>query len=172
MSPVGHTLMGLTIGYLAAPNRQPKTTWLATTAFFANAPDLPLPCWGHARYDISHSIFSTTVAIAVVIMLTKLLYPVPRRLTIACGIAWYSHLLLDTLYNHGQGLAMFWPISKARIAMPIPWFNTLSLERVFSLHNLKVCAIELLVYGTILSVGVLAKRFYAGKLREPDAEPA
>lgn len=172
MSPVGHTLTGLTIGYLAAPNRNPKTTWLAATAFFANASDLPFPYWGHDRYDISHSIFSTTVAIVVVVVLSKRLYPVTRRLAAACAIAWYSHLLLDTLYNHGQGLAMFWPISKARIAMPIPWFNTLSLERLFSLHNLKVCTIELLVYGTTLCVIMLAKGFYSARLREPDAESA
>lgn len=66
MTPIGHTLTGLAIGYLAIPRAtpiKPKMLLLAAFAVAASVPDLPLPYWGHNRYDISHSILMTTTGI-------------------------------------------------------------------------------------------------------------
>ena len=76
---------------------------------------------------------------------------------LAGAVAWYSHLLLDTLYNHGKGLAIFWPFGSGRVALPIPWFSTLKVIPLLSSHNLRVAAIEGAVYGTALLLIVAAK---------------
>jgi hypothetical protein len=67
----------------------------------------------------------------------------------AWSIAWFSHLPLDSIYAHGQGIAIYWPFSDAYLAMPVSWFETLSLP-VRSEHNLQVFSIELLAFGTAL----------------------
>lgn len=161
MTPVGHSLTGLAIGCIVCPASFPlrgKAAALAVFVLLANAPDLPLPSWGHDRYDISHSVFVTTAGIvALAIMLLSL--PWSRRvltpaLVIGGAVAWYSHLLLDTFYNHGQGLAMFWPLSDARLALPIPWFTTMNRDQIFSEHNARVFGIEGVVYGAVLVLAV------------------
>ena len=167
MSPVGHTLTGLSIGYGFLPwdsSKSQHVAWLATSAIFANAPDWPLPYWGHDRYDISHSIFSTIVGIAVFVTFARtvpaLRLRVPMRIAITAALAWLSHLLLDTFYNHGNGLAVFWPISDARIALPIAWFSTLQLPPIVSKHNLRVMLIEAIAYGLVLACVVVARRMF------------
>ena len=59
-------MMGLTIGVAAVPrdfNRRQTVVILAAFVALANAPDWPLPGWGHDRYDVSHSIFVTLAAV-------------------------------------------------------------------------------------------------------------
>jgi len=164
MSPVGHTLTGLAIGWFALPAGSTKRgTAIAMSAYvvLANAPDLPLPMWGHDRYHISHSLISTTVGVAVVSLLaglcSRFLYRIPGRLILAGAAAWYSHILLDTYYNHGIGLPVGWPISEARIALPIPCFSTISRNPIIGWHNVRVVAVEALVYGSILAAVVYMK---------------
>jgi hypothetical protein len=67
----------------------------------------------------------------------------------AWSIAWLSHLPLDSMYSHGMGIAIFWPFSDAHLAMPVPWFETVSLPAQ-SGHNLRVFAIEAIVFGAAL----------------------
>jgi len=74
---------------------------------------------------------------------------VGAKVLAAWSIAWFSHLLLDSMYAHGQGIAIFWPFSDAHLAMPVSWFETIRLP-VRSEHNLHVFRIELLVYGIVL----------------------
>lgn len=164
MSPVGHTLTGIAIGVLTLPTGasvRSRLVWLAATAGFANAPDLPLPCWGHDRYDISHSVFITTLGVFVWVLIALSLrttaWRVPLRLGVACALAWFSHLLLDTFYNHGKGLAIFWPLNEGRVALPVPYFSTLRLDTLFCHHNLEVAAIEGAAFGLLLAVSVGAK---------------
>lgn len=178
MSPVGHTLTGLAIGYAIAPADMPisrRVTWLGVTALCANAPDLPLPYWGHDRYDISHSIFSTSTAVTCCIILATFysihFRQIDRRLIICCAVAWFSHLLLDTFYNHGNGLAVFWPISETRVALPIPWFNTLNLDNFLGIHNLRVFAMEGVFYGAILCVVAAAKKSISNQQAHATGSP-
>ena len=167
MSPVGHTLTGLAIGYLAVPRAtplKPKLALLAMFAVAANAPDLPFPYWGHERYDISHSVFST--AAGLTILLTVLVSwfrgrdPVGWRILLGLAVAWYSHLLLDTLYAHGHGLAIYWPLNNDRIAVPLSWLGRANRIDVFSLHNVRVAFFELITFGPLLVFALLAKAIF------------
>jgi hypothetical protein len=58
-------------------------------------------------------------------------------------------MVLDSMYAHGRGIAVFWPFSDAHLALPVPWFETLNIP-VRSAHNLRVFAIEAMVYGVTL----------------------
>jgi hypothetical protein len=171
MTPVGHSLTGLAIGCVVCPatfSLRGKAITLAAFVLLANIPDLPLPGWGHERYDISHSVFVTTAAIVALAIILVLL-PWSRRvltpaLVLGGAAAWYSHLLLDTFYNHGEGLAMFWPLSHARLALPIPWFTTMDTRALFSEHNARVFAIEGVVYGAVLVLAVVVRYFLKGRI--------
>lgn len=165
MTPIGHTLTGLAIGYLAIPRTtafRPKLILLAAFALFASAPDLPLPYWGHYRYDISHSVFSTAAGI---VLLWSVLWwrfrgrePVGWRVMLGLAVAWYSHLLLDTMYNHAQGIAMFWPVSDKSIALPVPWLSRGDRDHIFSLHNVMVAVYELLTFAPLVLIVYLVKK--------------
>jgi membrane-bound metal-dependent hydrolase YbcI (DUF457 family) len=146
---------------VACPKNFSTRQRIATLAAFvllANAPDLPFPHWGHTRYDISHSLLTTSAAIIIVIALLVALPQTRRiatpRLLLGGSLAWYSHLLLDTFYAHGKGLPVFWPVSGARIALPIPLFATMKLSPLLSQHNFEVFAIEAAAYGAVLVVVV------------------
>jgi membrane-bound metal-dependent hydrolase YbcI (DUF457 family) len=165
MTPIGHTFTGLAIGYLAVPRAtpfKPKIVLLAGFAVVASAPDLPLPYWGHFRYDISHSIFSTAVGILLLELVLAWRFrgrePVGWRVMLGLTVAWYSHLLLDTLYNHAQGLAIFWPVSDKSVALPVPWLSRGDREYLFSLHNVMVAVYEFLTFAPLVVIAYLMKK--------------
>jgi membrane-bound metal-dependent hydrolase YbcI (DUF457 family) len=170
VTPVGHSLTGLAIGLVVCPKNFSVRERIATLSAFvllANAPDLPFPNWGHTRYDISHSLLVTTAAIIVAIALLVALPQTRRiatpRLLLGGALAWYSHLLLDTFYAHGKGLPMFWPVSGARIALPIPLFATMKLSPLLSRHNFEVFAIEAAAYGAVLVLAIAINRRLANR---------
>ena len=70
----------------------------------------------------------------------------------AGAIAVFSHYFLDTLYNHGKGLAAFGPFSDDRVALPIPWLAHMQLDPLWSAYNLKVWTLELLTFGAVCSL--------------------
>ena len=159
MSPVGHTLVGATIGVALWPQfegRRQRTALLLGMVVAANIPDLPLPYWGHDRYYVSHSVFCGLL-VATVIYLGMRASPLGsqpvahRVIFFATALALSSHYLLDTFYNHGKGLAMFWPFSKARVALPIPWFSHMDITthgQLFSWKNVRIWLVELAAFGT------------------------
>ena len=136
MTTVGHGLAGMAIAVALAPRLRRPAGWVAVLAIglvAGNMPDAPLPYWGHNQYLVSHSIF---VNAAVLLVLAVALLLLPRgqlafrgRLALLIAAAWLSHLLLDCCYRYGCGLAMFWPISRARLALPLPWFDGLPYGR-------------------------------------------
>lgn len=170
MTFIGHSITGVTIGLLAIPS-----TWrlrvtaplLIGFAVLANLPDFRLPYWGHHRYDISHSIFINT-GIILFIALPFLFLPSSRRhrvalrpLLLGASAAWVSHLFLDTFYNHGHGLAMFWPFSTARLSLAIPWFETVRKPLPhFDAHTVRVWLLELVSYGAVLALVLLVRKRY------------
>lgn len=163
---MGHGLTGAALGLLAIPAGAGRGRALATLVAFAalaNLPDLPLPYWGHNRYDVSHSVF-VNLALALVLALALWRWRGARpRVVLLGAAAWCSHLLLDALYNHGKGVAIFWPVSAHRLALPLPWFSTAHgpLWRP-DLHLLRVMAVELLFYGALF-LAVAALRRLAGR---------
>lgn len=155
MSPVGHTLTGMAIGVLAVPTQKPLQRagfTLFSITLLAHVPDVPLPFWGHADYQLSHSLFVNLGLMVVAALAFGLVYRqragvVPWRLLAAGTTAWLSHFLLDSFYNHGRGVAIYWPISTATLALPLPWFTTVKGNPPpLDATNLKIYAIELAFY--------------------------
>ena len=172
MTTVGHSLTGIAIAALTLPQAQSRRWYFfigAGFVFFANLPDYPLPGWGHNSYLVSHSVFVTALLAALLGLL--LLWPtfqagVGKRVLVAWSAAWFSHMLLDSMYNHGQGIAVFWPLSDAHLAMPVSWFETIRLPAK-SEHNLRVFAIEAMVFGAALIICVALRRFLRGNRMHP-----
>lgn len=175
MTSVGHTLTGLSLAAAGTPfgvARQRRAMVFVACALLANFPDLPVPGWGHDAYDVSHSLFVNGLGIFVLTLLALQWQPMRTRLAGPRGVllvaaAWASHVLLDSMYNHGQGVAALWPLSDGRIAMPLPWFSTLRPDPLLSRHNLQVFGIELLAYGSLLLAVVVLRH-----LARPRVAPA
>jgi membrane-bound metal-dependent hydrolase YbcI (DUF457 family) len=162
LTPVGHTLTGFAIATLVVPRHwstRAKLGTYAAMAFLANAPDAPLPGWGHDRYDISHSLFVTAGVVTLLVLIARVAFPkLPKSLLVGGAVAWFSHLLLDTFYNHGKGLAIFWPVSDERVALPVKWFAVMMPSPILGAHNLRVFAVEGAVYGVMFAAAVLIRR--------------
>jgi len=170
MTLVGHSIIGATMAVVTIPlGARVRRLALAMLAFvvLANIPDLRLPYWGHERYGISHSVFVN----GTVILLLSLPFLLSGRarssiggitVVVGCALAWLSHLLLDTFYNHGRGLAMFWPFSKGRLALPVPWFETAKKPLPhFDLHTARVWSVELVSYGVVIVAALLVRHALA-----------
>lgn len=155
--------MGATIGVFAASgveSTRSKRAVILGMVLLANLPDWPIPGWGHSRYYFSHSI---PVGLLLVFFAVALIRSSSLRGSFygswhfigASILAVFSHYLLDSFYNHGKGIALFWPVSDARVVLPIPWFSTMTKAPIFGWHNLKVWAIEFICFG-LLSLVVLS----------------
>ncbi len=161
-----------------------STVFLCAFIAIANLPDWPLPGWGHSNYKVSHSIFVNLALIIICVLLLRIKWgrarfvrstgrrpevgrAVPGNLacpdftTVSWGMiiggaaAWLSHLLLDSFYNHGLGIAIFWPFSTARLALPMPWFHTWSsVPPPLNADTFYICLVETLFYGPILLLAI------------------
>ena len=157
MSPVGHSLVGATLGMLLVPrvdSTLAKAGTLVGMVLLANLPDLPFPGWGHDRYDVSHSLpigLCIVIAATVSVQLSTLSKsPVGSWLFLVVGAAAVcSHYLLDSFYNHGKGVAIWWPFSDGRLVLPIPWLSHMHTDPLFSWHNAKVWGLEFLTFGIL-----------------------
>jgi len=169
VTTIGHSLTGLSLAALTLPPGQSRRLYVLTTAIFvalANVADLPLPGWGHSAYHVSHSIFVTALLASLMALL--LFWPtfhakVGVKVIAAWSIAWLSHLPLDSMYAHGQGIAIFWPFSEAHLAMPVPWFETVSLP-ARTVENLRVFGVETAVFGAALVASVGLRRAWSRKI--------
>jgi hypothetical protein len=127
----------------------------------AYLPDFPLPGWGHFSYHVSHSVWVNLALVFVFLLIiwkTGMHERIGKlRALFFAALAWISHIVLDCLYNHGNGLMLMWPFGNGHLILPVPWFETLSLP-MKSVHNLKVFAIEFLFYFPILVVFALLRR--------------
>ena len=148
-------MTGLSLAVLTLPHGQSRRWYLLTTVLFvvfANLSDFPLPGWGHYSYHVGHSVFVTALLaslMALLLLLPTFHARVGVKVIVAWSAAWLSHLPLDSMYGHGLGIAIFWPFSNAHLAMPVSWFETISLPAQ-SVHNLRVFAIETMVFGAVL----------------------
>lgn len=170
MTTLGHSLTGLSIAVLTLPRGKSLLWYLLVGhffVFFANVPDFPLPHWGHASYQVSHSIFVTGLLASLPALL--LFYPkfdeqVGVRVVFWWAVTWLSHMVLDALYNHGNGIGIFWPLSDAHLALPLPWFETLTWPP-FTEHNRSVFLTELVAYGGLLLVCLILRSRFVSRSR-------
>lgn len=156
MTTIGHSLTGVSIAVLALPRGRSLLWYLVAGHLFvfaANIPDFPFSGWGHDAYQVSHSIFLAAL-LASLIGLLRLIPEISARVStamfLAFSAAWLTHMPLDSIYSHGHGIGIFWPFSDAHLAMPIPWFDTLTWPPKTA-HNLHVFRTELVFYGLVLA---------------------
>ena len=87
--------------------------------------------------------------------------PTDRSVTLSV-LAWFSHLLLDSFYGHGLGVALLWPLSDARLALPIAWFETWrGMPPPLNGHTFRVAATEFLFYFPLVVLFLEGRRLYA-----------
>ncbi|MDR3573791.1 MAG: metal-dependent hydrolase [Anaerolineaceae bacterium] len=168
MTSTGHFLTGISIGVLCLPKNSSKIHQVAHLSVFtilSIVPDLPFPGWGHGnKYYFSHSLFVNLALIASIIIAFLISSDIRRQVggwpvMIGGALAWLSHLLLDSFYNTGYGVAIFWPVSDARLILPIPWLS-LSQGQLypFTLVNLKIVAIETVTFLPLLLLAIFIRR--------------
>lgn len=163
MTEVGHTLTGAAIGVLCMPGKVSKRQRILHIAAFmliATIPDWPLKSWGHDRYYFSHSFFVTLLFISLLFLIFFFSQKPRKKIggwpVIMSGfLAWLSHLLLDSFYNHGKGIAIYWPFSKARLALPLPWFDVGTGSFA---HLMQVFLIEFISYLPLLLLALLIRQ--------------
>lgn len=160
-------MTGLAIGLIAIPpyvSRSRLIFGLTYCAIAANMPDLGIAHWGHSNYAVSHSIFVNGAIILALASAIAYVSKISTReiswaLLFALAGAWLSHLLLDTFYNHGLGLRMFWPFSKAALALPMPWFHTIDIKQSFTAwHNMSEFLTEGLFFTLLLAPAFFIRR--------------
>jgi membrane-bound metal-dependent hydrolase YbcI (DUF457 family) len=167
MTYIGHTLTGLAVAAAVLPrgmSRRRMVIGFAVFAMLADIPDFPLPWWGHSKYHISHSIFVNSGLIAIVLLglaaarMWKGLR-ISKRVVAGGVAAWLSHFLLDSMYNHGLGIRIYWPFSTGSLVLPVPWFSTLeSSPPPLNAHTFRVFAIEIVCYSLLLGAVLVARR--------------
>ena len=166
MTFVGHSLVGASLAQAAIPAGASWKRWLLIVNVYvllAFAPDLPLPGWGHARYLFSHSLFVNLLLMAPMAALACCCafrqWGVSYALVVGAAAAWLSHFPLDAFYNHGQGVAIYWPFSEAVLNLPLPWFATLDMRQpLTAAHNAKVFLVEAQFYLPLLGAAFLGRR--------------
>jgi membrane-bound metal-dependent hydrolase YbcI (DUF457 family) len=167
MTSIGHTLAGIAIGIVSMPKSaaaKTKVAHLTAFALLANIPDFPLENWGHDRYDVSHSIFVNLLLIGIVMVLSAFLQKARTQIggwqvLVGGALAWLSHLLLDSFYNHGLGIALFWPFFEARLILPIPWFSVVyEVPPPITPLMVREFLVELISYLPFVVLAILIKR--------------
>ena len=165
MTEVGHFITGATIGVLSMPKEitpKQKTVHIIAFMLMATIPDWPFKNWGHDRYYLSHSVFVTLLLIALLFIALFFSKKLRKKIgdwpvMMGGALAWLSHLLLDSFYNHGKGIAIYWPFSEARLALPIPWFYVGSGSLA---HLIQVFLIEFISYSPFLLLALLIRRIW------------
>ncbi len=166
MTGTGHTLTGAAVGVMCMPRQasaQGKAVHLAVFVLLANLPDLSLRNWGHDRYDVSHSVF---VNLLIIVVAAAILGSWKRAnlwiggwWVIAGGaLAWLSHLLLDSFYSHGKGVAIFWPFSDARLVLPIPWFSVVESPPPITAAIIREFLVEFASYFPLVLLAILIRK--------------
>jgi membrane-bound metal-dependent hydrolase YbcI (DUF457 family) len=180
MTLVGHALTGAAVGVAALPKQASRLRTVIQPAIFiflANIPDLAIGDWGHGLYYYSHSIFSNLVFIILLLLILTISRKVATRLggwpvLLGGSLAWLSHLLLDAFYNNEKGYGMFWPISEAHIALPIPWFSVMYGGLIpVTPEKIHILLTELICYLPLLLLAILVRRI-GKRIANRQVEPA
>lgn len=161
-SPLGHTLAGLAMAWVAAPGAEARSGWTpgvwgrvtAACAALAVAPDVDIFVSSHRTG--SHSLTSIVLVAAVAAILARSARIPPGRTALVCGLAWGSHTLLDWLGQDRsvpQGVMALWPFSRAYFISGLGLFADVSrrywLQDEFVAGNLRAVARELVILGPL-----------------------
>ena len=163
MTVIGHILTGTAIGVVCMPRRwsvPAKAMLIGVFVLLADLPDIAhlvgLP------KGPTHSLLLNALA-AGILVAAPALWPSGRRrlggwiVTIGAAVALLSHLLLDSFYNHRQGVHVDWPFGGYRLNLAMPWFEPIRGGWPAHPHAGRIAAYELIAYGSLLAVCVLGR---------------
>jgi membrane-bound metal-dependent hydrolase YbcI (DUF457 family) len=178
-TPFGHSLLGGAILKGFTSRHTPTPGWLfmaAVVLIYANLPDIDLlfgavkgnPNLVHHQW--THSLFFCLVAG----MGSGLVYGAVRGINgfrpgIVLSLILLSHLLLDMLTRDSSppyGIQLLWPVDMRYYIFPLTPLpdvykassNKAFFSALFSMHNLKTAAVELLACGPLLLITTIFKR--------------
>jgi hypothetical protein len=166
MTEVGHALVGITIGITGLPNKisnRWKLTIIISLAILSNLPDFPLPFWGHEKYHISHSVFvNSIIAIILSVLLSRnkqLRSHISARIIfLSIFLTLIGHLILDSFYNHGKGVAIYWPFSSATLVLPIPWLSVVPSLPPITIDHLREYIFEFITFFPFVIMAIVFYR--------------
>ena len=172
-SPIGHTLIGLTISSLPLKSRIYQSCfWFAFVVFAANAPDLDfIPGWlmgdfNRYHHGVSHSLGAAVFFAGIFAFIARYTRYQPKMVFLIFLLSYLSHLLADYFAVDRvapYGAPFLWPfsnqyyLSSFQIFYPIQHGNTgegiaMVIDRIFSTENLMAIAIEFLIVTPVLAI--------------------
>ncbi len=131
MTTLGHSLTGLAALTFCMPGSlsfSRKILWVVFFIGLASIPDWPVPGWGHSLLLVSHSFWVNLALCVMVVLIIRKRSPSDfgQIRCLACGgLAWLSHIGMDTLYGDLSGVTIFWPFSTKLVSLPLPWLKSL-----------------------------------------------
>lgn len=157
MTTFGHSLTGMALLTLIIPERLSwlqRLLWIIAFIAISNIPDWPLPIWGHRQLAISHSLwvnlslYTTLAALVWRYLPEKIEKP---TLLMTVGLAWLSHIGLDTLYGDLPGVVISWPFSDGMASFPLPWLKTLPhVPPPFDFRVIKILFFEFITFSPLI----------------------
>jgi membrane-bound metal-dependent hydrolase YbcI (DUF457 family) len=165
--PCAHALVGATVTATLLPSVQPRP-WKALLigAFLGICPDFDFVLnlfrisGGGWRHGFTHSVVFALSLGLIAFLLSR---ESKARSFILPTAAVLSHTLLDFLITRSYGVELWWPFTKQRfklsLANPIDYsWSSGSLWKA-SFDVLKISLFELMIFGPILLLVVMARRF-------------
>ena len=169
MTTIGHILVSSSVAALCIPrfdSSKKKIIFYFVFIVLGSLPDLPIKSWGHQEYEISHSLFvlSTLIITGITFFCfwRRLLDQIGGlKVIIGGSLAILSHLLLDSMYNHGNGIAIFYPFGNGRLSLPIKCFSIVGgISNLLTFNTMKIVMIEILFFSPILLFSILIRKYF------------
>lgn len=167
--PVAHGLLAASVVVaLREPTQSRPWKLLLIGVFLGISPDLDYALnWLRVGNRGWHHGFTHSIVFACFCGLIATLIAGERRLrnVILFTAATVSHTLLDFLITESRGVALWWPFTDYRYKLRLPnpidytWSTTSLLEMMVDL--LRICLVELMIFGTLLLIVILVKRVAA-----------
>ena len=170
-SPVGHSLIGLTVAHLTG-RRLPVATWgwfwfvllAANAADLDFLPGLLLGDMNRFHHQASHSLGAAVIFGIVVAAFARRFSDSARAWGLSGSAIYISHLLGDLIaadYGAPYGIPLWWPFSMEYVISPLPVFASIHhgdpseatrhvLAQIFSTHNLRAIGREILLIAPLL----------------------
>jgi membrane-bound metal-dependent hydrolase YbcI (DUF457 family) len=153
-SPIGHALAGAAIAPLAG--RGKAAAFVLACAALAALPDIDLLFPGFHR-SVTHSVGATILVTIMAMAVTGWVTGrINWRVSLVCGAAYGSHLLLDWLArdpNPPYGIQALWPFSQRWFISGWNIFPPTERDHLFSaraiLINLRAIVQEVVILGPI-----------------------
>ena len=158
--PIAHGLVGASVVELLRPSSQRRSVKLLLLgALLAISPDFDYALnwlrisWGGWHHGFTHSIpFALVVGLVLIVICRDW----SVRSYLLFTLAYVSHALLDFMFTESRGIALWWPFTNYRYKARFPslieyaWSRASLFETILDI--LKLCLLELVIFGPILLV--------------------